>query len=74
MKRVRIIATSGEDAYPTICGLHNFNSLDEAIDFAYYGAKGLGSDASEVIVTFEVDERLYPDTDVIVEIYDSYRE
>ena len=40
MKKVRIIATSAKDAFPTICGLHSFETLDEAINFAYYGAKG----------------------------------
>ena len=74
MKKVRIIATSSKDAYPTICGLHNFETLDEAINFAYYGAKGLGSNVSEVVVTFEFDKRFYPDTDIIIEIYDTYRE
>ena len=72
MKRVKITATSGD--YPTICGIHEFTTMDEAIDFAYYGAKGLNDDVHELVIEFDVDQRWNPGIDVIIEIYDGYRE
>ena len=72
MKRVLITATKG--SYPTICGEHDFATLDEAIEFAHYGSKGLGNEYTQYVVDIEPDKRFHPNIDAIVEIYDGYRE
>ena len=45
-----ITASSGDDSYPTICGLHEFDSLEKAIDFARFGAHGLNPKFDDSLV------------------------
>ena len=73
--KVYITATSGSKTYPTIYGLHEFESLDKAVDFARFGAKGLGCKYDELILILNPKEyTCYEDADVAIEIYDDYRE
>lgn len=74
MKKVLITATSGEDTYPTICGEHEFTSLDEAIEFVYYGTYGITGKFYELVIWLNVPDYWDTDADVIIEIYDDYRE
>ena len=73
--KVYITATSGYNTYPTICGLHEFESLEKAIDFARFGAKELGCKYDELILIFNTKDYIcYQNADVAIEIYDDYRE
>ena len=71
--RVYITATSGEENYPTICGKHEFDSLEEARDFAYYGARGITGKGCNLIIMHVTDQE-DSDIDDVIEIYDDYRE
>ena len=71
--RVYITATSGEENYPTICGKHEFDSLEEARDFAYYGARGITGKGCNLIIMHVTDQE-GSDIDDVIEIYDDYRE
>lgn len=70
--KVYIDAASSDSNYPTICGTHEFTTIAEAIDFAYYGAKGLNSEVYQLIVDFE-PMRWY-NADLHITIYDYYVE
>ena len=72
--KVKVRATSNDDNYPIICGLHEFESIDEALDFVYHAAKVLNSDVHEFVVNMEPDKRAYDPCDIMIEIYDDWRE
>ena len=69
--KVKIIAAKNE--YPSICGTHEFDSLEKAIDFARYGAKGIDSEEGDKLI---LDFAPYGETDVdvVITIYDGYVE
>ena len=68
----RVLIQSARRYYETICGEHEFTTLEEAIEFAYYGAKELNSDVHMLMIEMEPDKRIYPDVDVIVTVEDWY--
>ena len=70
--KVYINAASRRDNYPTICGVHEFANIAEAIDFAYYGAKGLNNEVHQLIIDFEPGK--YVQADMEITIYDDYVE
>lgn len=69
--KVKIIAVANE--YPTITGVHEFESLEKAIDFARFGAKGIIPDKGDRLI---LDFAPYGETDVdvVITIYDGYVE
>lgn len=82
--KVKIRATSGDNNYPTICGVHEFKTLDEAVDYAYHAAKGINPTVNALVLNFDsqnilefdadTDKWNRADYDLIIEIYDDYRE
>ena len=69
--KVKIIAVDND--YPSILGYHEFDSLEKAIDFARYGAKGINPDEGDRLI---LDFAPYgePNIDVEIPIYDGYVE
>ena len=72
--KVKVRATSNDDNYPTICGLHEFESIDKALDYVYHAAKALNSGAYKFVVDMEPNKYLYGTCDIMIEIYDEWRE
>ena len=75
--KVYVTATSGESNYPDVCGLRDFNSIDDAAHFVHCGADmAEKSYTSELILIMNTKpfSRYYKNADMAIEIYDDYRE
>ena len=71
--KVKIIALANE--YPTITGVHEFESIEKAIDFARYGANGLHPGMGDrLIIDFCQIKAEGEDYDIEITIYDGYAE
>ena len=70
--KVLIKAASGDKNYPTICGWHDCNSIEEAVEFVRYGAKGINKSYNESLILDFVPCNKEADLEIV--IYDSYVE
>lgn len=76
--KVYVSATSSERNYPDICGLHDFNSIDEAVNFVHRKAEMASKEyAGELVLIMNAAKQFstfYKNADIAIEIYDDYRE
>lgn len=74
---LKVWISSVKNDYPGITGDHEFESLEKAIDFARYGAKGLEPEQGDkLIINFDPMKMpgYHEDCDVEIIIYDWYIE
>ena len=73
--KVKVSSVRDDDKYPTITGYHDFESLDKAVDYVRFGAKGFDKEqGDDLILYFPRYGKRKDEADVEIVIYDDYVE
>ena len=72
--KMLVTATSGDDKYPEICGKRDYKSLDEAVAYVFRGLSELYQEKDVPLVLTIGEYAAEMGADMVIEIYDDYRE